>query len=98
MPADKKTRKRTDGAATAVQAKHGDSCSANRVDPDLKRSTSSGDDFTGRPGLPRSRDDALVGNGAAVPESCRSPLGCTPTAAGGLTPPRNNLYSDEDHL
>ena len=28
---DKKTRERTEGAATAVQAKHEDSCSAKRV-------------------------------------------------------------------
>ena len=34
VQADKKARERTEGAATAVQAMHGDSCSANRVDPD----------------------------------------------------------------
>ena len=45
--ADIKSRKRTVGAATAVQAMHGDSCSANRVDPDLMCSTSFGNDFTG---------------------------------------------------
>ena len=45
-PADKKTRKRTEDAATAVQAMHGDSFSANRVDPDPKSSTSFGDDST----------------------------------------------------
>ena len=33
-PADTKTRERTEGAATVAQAMHGDSCSANRVDPD----------------------------------------------------------------
>ena len=33
-PADEKTRGRTEGAATAVQAMRGDSCSVNRVDPD----------------------------------------------------------------
>ena len=31
VPADTKTRERTDGAATAVQAMRGDSFSANRV-------------------------------------------------------------------
>ena len=87
VPADKNTRERTEGASTGVQAKHGDSCSANRVDPDLKRSTSFGDDFTEPSALPRSRDDVLVGNGAAAPKSCLSPLGmCTPTADGGLFP------------
>ena len=29
--ADKKTRERTEGATAAVQAKHGDSCSAKRI-------------------------------------------------------------------
>ena len=52
MPSDTKTRERTEGAAAAVQAMHGDSCSANRVDPDPKRSISFGDDFTGPPALP----------------------------------------------
>ena len=32
-PSDTKTRGRTEGAAKAVQAMHGDSFSANRVDP-----------------------------------------------------------------
>ena len=32
--ADTNTRERTEGNAIAVQAMHGDSCSANRVDPD----------------------------------------------------------------
>ena len=92
VPADKKTRAGTEGAATAVQAKNGDSCSANRVDPDPKQSTSFSDDFTGPPALPCSRDDAQVGNGASAPKSCISPLEMrTPTAAGGV-------YSDEDHL
>ena len=34
VPSDIKTRERTEGAAAAVKAKHGDSCSANQVDPD----------------------------------------------------------------
>ena len=34
MPSDTITRERTGGVAAAVQAKHGDSCSANEVDPD----------------------------------------------------------------
>ena len=69
VPADTKTRGRTGGAAIAVQAMHGDSFSANRVDPDPETFTSFGDDSTGPPALPCSRDDALVGNGAAAPES-----------------------------
>ena len=31
VPADKKTHERTEGAAAAVQAKHGNSCTAKRV-------------------------------------------------------------------
>ena len=67
---DIKTRERTEGAAAAVQAKHGDSCSANRVYPDPMCLTSFGDNSIGPPALPRSRNDALVGNGAAAPKSC----------------------------
>ena len=67
MPSCTKTRERTEGAAPAVQAMHGDSCSENQVDLDPKRSTSCGDDFTGPSALPCLGDDALVGNGAAAP-------------------------------
>ena len=87
MPADKKTRERTEGAASAVQAKYGDSCSANRVDPEPTCLDSFGDDSTGPPALPCSRNDAMVGNGAAAPKSCLSPLEMrSPTATGGLLP------------
>ena len=72
--ADTKTRERTEGAATAVQAMHEDSRSAKRVDPDPMCSTSFGDDCTGPPALPSSRGDALVDNSAAAPKSCLSPL------------------------
>ena len=84
---DTKTRERTEGATTAVQAMHGDSCSANRVDPDPLCSTSFGDHCTGPPALPCPREDALVDNGAATPKSCLPPLEMrTTTAAGGLLP------------
>ena len=46
-PANTNTRERTEGAAIAVQAMHGDSCSADRIDPDPICSTSFGDDCTG---------------------------------------------------
>ena len=82
--ADTKTRERTEGAATAVQAMHGDSCSSNRVDPDPICSTSFGDDCTGPPVLPCSSEDALVDNGTAAPKLCLPPLETrSPTAAGG---------------
>ena len=54
VQADTKTRERTEGTAKAVQAMHGDSCSANRVDPDSMCSTSFGDDCTGPPAFPCS--------------------------------------------
>ena len=53
-PANTKTRERTEGAATAVQAMRGDSCSADLVDPDPMCSTNSGDDCTGPPAPPCS--------------------------------------------
>ena len=49
--------------------------------------TSFGDDSAGPPALPCSRGGALVGNGAAAPKSCLSPLEMhSPTATGGLLP------------
>ena len=85
LPAEKKTRERTEGAASPVQAKHGDSCSAKRVLADPKYSTSFG--FKAEPlTLPR-KDDTLVDNGAAAPKSCLSLLEMrTPPVAGGLHP------------
>ena len=83
VPADKKSRERTEGAVTAVQAKRGGSCSAKRVHPGPKSSTSFGLKAE-PPALPR-RDDVLVDNGAAMPKSCPSPLEMrTPRAAGGF--------------
>ena len=87
VPLDTKTRERTESTAAAGQAKHGYSCSAKRVQSGPTNSASFVDDFAGPPALPCSRDDALVGNGAAAPNSRISPLGMrTPTAAGGLIP------------
>ena len=85
--ADTKTRERTEGAATAVQAMHGDSCSANWIDPDPMCSISFGGDSTGPPALSCLGDDALVDKGAAVPKSYFSPLEMrTISAAGGFFP------------
>ena len=83
---DMKTCEHTEGAAPAVQAKHGDSCSAKKVQAGPKSSTSFGDDSTELPTLPCSSDDALVGNGATAPKSCLSPLEMRTltTAAGCL--------------
>ena len=46
MPADKKPPERTEGAAAAVQAKHGDSRSAKRAQTGPTSFTSFGGDFT----------------------------------------------------
>ena len=87
VPSGTKTREHTEGAAGAVQAKHGNSCSENRVDPDPMCLTSFGDDSTGPPTLPCSKDNAMIRNGAAAPKSCLSSLEMrTPIAAGGLLP------------
>ena len=84
---DDKTHERTEGAAAAVEAKHEDSCSAKRVQAEPTSSTMFGDDFTGAPALPCSRDDALIDNGVAAPKPCLSPVEMhTLTAAGGLLP------------
>ena len=86
--AETKTRERTEGAVTAVQAMHGDSCHANRVDPDqMMCCTSFVDDCTGPPALPCSRENVLVDNGAAAPNLRLPPFKMrSPTATGGLLP------------
>ena len=85
VPADEKTHERTEGAATAVQTIHGDSCSAKRVQDDPKSSTIF--DVKAEPPALPCRDDVLVENGAAAPKSYLSPLEMrTPRAAGDLLP------------
>ena len=82
---EKKTRERTEGAAAVVQAKHGDSCSAKRVQAGPLSSTT----FCMKAELPAlSRwDDVLVDKGTAVPKPCRSPAEMRPrTAAVDLLP------------
>ena len=84
--ADTETRGRTEGAATAVQAMHGDRCSANRVDPSPKTTSTSLGVKVDPSALP-CRDDVLVDNGAAAPKSCLQLLETrSPTAAGGFLP------------
>ena len=84
--ADKKTRERTEDAAKAAQAMHGDSFSASRVDPGPKTNSMSFGVKAEPPAHP-SRDDVVVENGAAAPNSCLSPLEMsTASAAGGLLP------------
>ena len=66
---------------------HGDSCSADRVDPDPMCSTSFGDDCTGSPAPLCSGENDLVDNRAGAPKSCLPSLEMRiTTAAGGLLP------------
>ena len=80
------TRKRTEDA-TANQAKHGDSCSAKKVEAGPTTSTSFG--VTAKPPAFPRRDDVLVDKGAAAPNPCLSPVTMRKlTAPGGLLPAR----------
>ena len=83
-PANTKTRERKEGALTAVQAMHGDSCTAQRVrDGPMTNSTSYGM-IAEPPALP-CRDDVVVESGDAAPQSCLPSLEMrSPTVAGGL--------------
>ena len=82
-----KTRERTEGTATAVQAMQEVSCSADRVDSDPMCSNRFGNDCSRPPAPPCGRDNVLVDNDAAASNSCLPSLGMrTTTAAGGLLP------------
>ena len=79
--ADTKTWERTEGAAKAVQAKHGDSCTAQKAQDGPKTSICFGANAE-PPAFPY-RDDVVVENGVVVPKSCLSPLEMRTTTAGG---------------
>ena len=82
-PVNTKNCERTEGAATAVQAMHGDSCTAQKVQDGPKTSISFGVKAE-PPHLP-CREDVLVEDGAAAPKSCLPSLEMrTTTAASGL--------------
>ena len=86
-PAVTKTHERTEGAATALQAMHGDSCTAQDIQDGPKTSTSFG--VKAEPPDLSCREDVLVENGAASPKSCLPSSDMrSPTAAGGLLPTR----------
>ena len=90
MPANNKTRERTEGATKAAQAMHGDSFPANKVQAGPTTSASFGVEAE-HLALP-CRDDVLAKNGAAAPKSCLSPWDMrTTTATGGLLPPAKPL-------
>ena len=93
--ANLKTRERTEGAATAVQAMHGDSCTAQKVQNGPKTSISFGVK-AGPPDLP-CKEDVLVEDGAAMPKSCLPPMEMRTTIAAGSSR-RRNLHRNGDHL
>ena len=81
--ANTKTRERTEGAATAVQAMRGYGFSARRVEPGPNTSSTSFGVKAEPPALP-CRDDVVVESGDAVPKSCLPSLEMrSSTAAGG---------------
>ena len=85
-PANVKTRERTEGTVKAVQAMHGDSFSARRVEPGPKTNSTSFGMMAEPPNL-LCREDVLVENGDASPNSCLPSLEMrTTTVAGGLLP------------
>ena len=85
-PANTKNCERTEGAATAVQAMHGDSFSSCRVDPGPKSNSTTFGIMAEPPALP-CRDDVVVESGDAAPKSCLPSLEMrTTTAADGLLP------------
>ena len=71
-PVNIKTYERTEGAATAVEAMHGDSCTAQKVQDGPKTSTSFG--MKVKPPALFCRDDVLVENDDASPKPCLSPV------------------------
>ena len=84
--ADTRTRERTEGAATAVQAMRGDCFSARRVESGPTTNSTSFGVKAEPPALPCG-DDVVVESGPAASESCLPSMEMRPsTAAGGLVP------------
>ena len=84
--ANTKTRERTEGAATTVQAMHGDGVSARRVEPSPNTNSTSFGVKAEPPALP-CKDDVVVESGNVASESCLPSLEMpSSTAAGGLVP------------
>ena len=85
--ADTKTRERTEGAATAVQAMRGDGFSARRVEPGPNNNSTSFGVKAEPPAFPCRGDVVMVEWGDAASESCLPSLEMrSSTAAGGLVP------------
>ena len=84
--ANTKTRERTEGAATAVQAMRGDSFSARWLEHGPNTNSISFGVKAEPPALP-CRDVVVVESSDAAPKSCLPSLEMrSPTAAGGLVP------------
>ena len=84
VKSDTKTRMRMEDAV-ADQAKHGDRCSAKRIQVGSTSSTSFG--MKAEPPVLPSRNDVLVDEGLAAPKLCISPVEmCTLKTAGNLLP------------
>ena len=98
-PADTtKTRERTEGAATAVQAMRGDGFSTRRVEPGPTTNSTSFGVKAEPPALP-CRDDSMVECGAAAFELCLPSMEMRPsTAAGGLVPTGDAFKASETTL
>ena len=85
-PANTKTRERTEGAATAVQAMRGDRYTAEQKVQDGPKTSISFGMMAEPPDLP-CREAVLVEEGATTPKSCFPSLEMrSPTAADGLVP------------
>ena len=84
-PANIKTQERTEGAATAVQAMRGDSCTtAQRVQDGPMTNSTCFTTMAEAPALP-CRDGVVVKSGDAAPDSCLPSMEMrTTTTAGGL--------------
>ena len=95
-PANTKTRERTEGAATAVQATRGDSFSGRRVEPGPNTNLISFGVKAEPPALP-CRDDVVVERGDAHVVSLI--LGdAHNNSRRRLSSHRQNLHSNGDHL
>ena len=96
--ASTKTRERTEGAATAVQAMRGDCFSARRVEPGPTTNSTSFGVKAEPPALP-FRDGSVVECGAAVSASCLPSMEMrSSTAAGGLVPTGDASKASETTL
>ena len=80
--ASTKTRERTEGAATAVQAMCGDCFSACRVEPGPTTNSTSLGMKADPPALP-CRDDSVVECGSAAFKSCLLSMEMRPSTAAG---------------